>query len=291
MSPFFSKIFKPVISLASIIGIPITPKKNTVDMSKFELTFCDDFDGNELNKNVWTAHLGCDEKNTLVRHGGYWNSSLAEVSDGCLKIKTKYLENGVNEGDAPGWYTAALDTSDSFRQKFGYFEVRAKCPKHSGQWAAFWLFDWAMTEVTGNGENGAEIDIMESAFFGKKIIKDRASHCVHYDGYDFPAHKSTVARQYKVLGNAYDEFNTYALEWNEDEYIFYINGRETYRTKFGKTSKIPEFIILSCEVGGKSGTPGMNWAGKSFKNTDKNVETEFVVDYVKAYQYKNLIEK
>ncbi|MGN1348101.1 MAG: family 16 glycosylhydrolase [Acutalibacteraceae bacterium] len=291
MKTFFTNIISMIMSalifVGSIIGIPSMPKGNKVDMSKFELTFSDEFNGKKLDRTKWTPHLGSDEKNTVMRHGGYWNLSMAEVKDGCLTIRTKYLKNGVNKGDPAGWYSCALDTSEFFSQKYGYFEIRCKNPVGVGQWSAFWLLNWEMGNVTGNGENGAEIDILESAFSGKSFLRNRISHCVHYDGYAFPDHKSTIARQYLTHNNPYTEFNTYSVEWNEDEYIFYINGVESYRTDFGGTSKKPEFMILSVEVGGADGKPGKSWAGKPFDTMGMDYQSEFVIDYVRAYQYKD----
>lgn len=61
------------------------------------------------------------------------------------------------------------------------------------------------------------------------------------------------AKVFLIKNNPYEEFNTYGLEWNEDEYIFYINGVETFRTSFGGVSQNPEYVILSVEMRGENG--------------------------------------
>ena len=50
--------------------------------------------------------------------------------------------------------------------------------------------------------------------------------------------------------NPYEEFNTYALEWSDDEYIIYVNGIEAGRSDFGGISQDEEWLLLSVEVGG-----------------------------------------
>ena len=74
------------------------------------------------------------------------------------------------------------------------------------------------------------------------------------------------------MPNPYTQFNTYGLEWNEKEYIFYINGVESVRTSWQKgVSRAPEYIIISEEL------PNLFTEQPGFT-------TEFVVDYVRVYQ-------
>ena len=76
--------------------------------------------------------------------------------------------------------------------------------------------------------------------------------------------------------NVTEEYNTYGLEWTEDEYIFYINGVETCRSTFGNgVSQVEEDVIVSLEI------PDLDKLAELDKETYK---TEFVVDYVKIYQ-------
>ena len=92
------------------------------------------------------------------------------------------------------------------------------------------------------------------------------------------------AKDFLTLNNPYEEFNTYGLEWNENEYIFYINGVETFRTDFGGVSQNEEYLILSVEMKGENGVP-------SNRENVSGEETKFIVDYVKVYQYNDLIKE
>ena len=90
------------------------------------------------------------------------------------------------------------------------------------------------------------------------------------------------AEEFLIKNNPYEEFNTYALEWNESEYIFYINGKETFRTSYGGVSQNEEYLILSVEMKGENGIP-------SQRENAPAEDTQFIVDYVKVYQYKKLL--
>ena len=128
----------------------------------------------------------------------------------------------------------------------------------------------------GSGRDGTEIDIFESDCYGD-FMENSVTSNLHFDGYG-DAHQKHGAKKFLTGNNPYEEFNTYGLEWNENEYIFYINGVETFRTSFGGVSQNEEYLILSVEMKGENGVPEYRDASGE--------EAEFIVDYVKAYQYK-----
>ncbi len=263
------------------------PHGKELDMNRFELTWSDEFDGNALNFDKWDGHY-FEHGQTMMRRGGYWNTDLATVSDGNLHIATKYYPDGLNGSGKPGWYTCGIDTSRCVIQKNGYFECRCILPKGEGLWSAFWLMSSGMGDERYYGMNGAmgsEIDIYESASYFKKgkLEKNSVASNIHIDGYGEHHQSKHICDAY-VANNPYEEFNTYGLEWTQDEYIFYVNGKETGRTKFG-VSQVPEWPILSVEVGGENGVPADSWAGESI---DKHADevTDFVIDYVRMYRFK-----
>lgn len=266
---------------ASIFGIPYYAAGDRVDMSQFVLTFEDEFDA--LDTSVWSGHYTYGNSDS-VRRGGYWNRNMARAENGKLIIPMIYRDKGFTTG-GEGWYSIGLDTDDDakngFSQLYGYFEVRCKLPACADCWAAFWLMNEGVYNVGNEGVDGSEIDVFESAYYGESR-SNMVSSNIHYDGYG-DAHKSLGAQKFLVKGDPYSEFNTYGLEWNEDGYIFYINGVETFRTSYGGVSKNPEYMILSLEVAGDNGVP-------SGKNADKSKEYDFVVDYVRAYQYKDYLK-
>ncbi len=278
LKSIFSFFMSLIISLCVALDIPCYPMGEKLDLDKFELTFEDNFD-TELDRSVWSGHYQYGNT-TEARKGSYWNQYLAETKDGNLVIPVVYLEDGMG-GKGAGWYTAGIDTdSDSpngFSQKYGYFECRCILPKGSDIWSAFWLMNDGVYEVGNDGMDGTEIDIFESDCYGD-FMENAITSNLHFDGYG-DAHQKHGATKFLLKNNPYEEFNTYGLEWNENEYIFYINGVETFRTDFGGVSQNEEYLILSVEMKGENGIP----------NERENVPAEgaeFIVDYVKAYQYK-----
>ncbi len=289
-------------------------ESNKLDLSAYSLTFEENFDG-ELNRDIWKH---CDEEEG-PRKGGYWVKDAVSVENSNLKITIDYRENGKF---GAGWYTGAVETAplgyhekegDSaikgFAQKYGYFEARCKVPKVYGAWAAFWLMpdNNFKNDKPGSGEDGSEIDIFESMYMYMENEKyqNSVTHAVHIDGYGDDI--KSLGSDHYYLSDLYDTYHTYGLEWTPEEYIFYIDGKETWRTsktpdkedkkkEYDNIAHVPEYIILSCEVAGTT-KDGVVYAGQSFdengklvtawngdqSKNDKNVKYEFLVDYVKVY--------
>lgn len=256
---------------------------NTVDMSKFTLVFEDDFDGDELNSDIWNHYR------QGVRKGGYWNEKQTFLRDGNLVIKTSYEKYGP---EGAGYYCDRVDTRKAYRQKYGYFECRCILPAAQGLWSAFWLSNEDVSKDGEPGTSGTEIDVFESPLWYRGLHNsdnNMITSNLHCGGYGIKTKYKNVTISKAI--NPYTEYNTYGLEWNEDEYIFYINGVETGRSKFGGVSKAAEYIILSCEIDGVDGKPFYGWSGNIKNNKNGELPAEFVVDYVRAYQYNDLIEK
>ena len=275
----FKTITAIIMSLVAwfcgVFGIPYYPSSgDKVDLSKFELTWADEFDGEEVNWDNWSGHFAW--QTTTIRRGGVWNKKLAAVKDGNLIIRTEYYPEGLDGGPA-GYYTYGMDTRDSFNQTYGYFECRCILPKGYDLWGAFWLYCDGVCDVADQGKNGAELDVFESPYFGTKN-SNMVSSNIHIDGYN-EHHQAKGSKKFLLKGDPYSEFNTYGLEWNAEGYTFYINGEKTFSTDWGGVSEVPEFMILSVEVGGNDGIPQTN-------PLDGIDNSEFIVDYVRAYQYK-----
>lgn len=304
-----SKILKPVISfLISLLmlispaapdffGLPEKGTGNMIDMNKFTLTWNDEFDGDKLDSSKWGTEWW-----VTMRKGGYWHEDMLSVKDGHLIISTQYydkpLENRyyekwhdkINFDDyGPGYYSSIVTTSGKFEQCYGYFETRCILPAGYGLWSAFWMMNEGVYNVDGTGNDGTEIDVFESMYYKDHWWgPDSVAVNLHLDGYN-EAHQHFNVGRFFIENNPYEEFNTYGVEWNPDEYIFYINGEEVGRTNFGGVSDNPEYLLLSVEVAGQNGVADSDrhGTGKITKTPEENWPTEFVVDYVRCYQYKD----
>ncbi len=98
---------------------------------------------------------------------------------------------------------------------------------------------------------------------------ERVQHTFHWDGYG-KDHK-TKGKVVKVPGVTRG-WHTFGLLWLPDQYVFYVDGKETWRTKAGGVSQVPEYILLSDEIG--------KWAGDIRK---AQLPDRFLVDYVRVY--------
>lgn len=282
-------------TLPDKLDLPKIPRGQELNLDeRFVLEWSDEFNGNSLDKTKWQYNWWETE-----RKGGFWHEDMVSVKDGKLVITTAYMSEPLENYyfDAwsdeidfkeyrEGWYTGCVTTQNLFEQTYGYFECRCILPKSTGMWSAFWMMGDGVANVDGTGMDGTEVDIFESMFYkdvwwgaGDSVISG-----IVYDGYGEHSKGDSIGRWF--ANNPYEEFNTYGLEWNENEYIFYINGVETGRLSTGGVSRNPEYLILSCEVAGDNGVAHADRHGTGKMNMEPGDTAEFIVDYVRVYKYK-----
>jgi len=263
------------------MNIPVIPAGQRVDLDKFELVWSDEFDGNTLDRSKWS--LRAFGQYPAPRVDGYWCYETANVYGGMLHIASVYAQDGIAGGPA-GYYSSGLHTQGAFYQAFGYFEVRAMLPKGDGLWSAFWLQSENIAHVDGSGRDGTEVDIYESFYYTQRWPKKNSISSALYYDYDssggaFQAQGHTVC--WGQVKKPYDTFHTYGVEWNADEYIFYIDGVEYGRSTLGGVCQTELFLLLSVEHTFNA------WWGGDIRSNRPGDMTDFVVDYVRVYQYKN----
>ncbi len=254
--------------LMLIFGLPTTPAGPELDLTGYQEVFCDEFDGETLNLDVW-AHRGVG-----ARRCGYNAESQAFVRDGNLVIRGEYLKDGEF---GEGWYTGAIKLIEQYEQ--GYFEIRCICNDSPGYWSAFWIQANApyTASISQGGIGGAELDIFESGCHSEGKSHNSVTHAIHCAGVDGVQEGFQSANLGKFyVDEPYTKYNTYGLKWTEDEYIFYINGVETVRSTFGNgVSRVPEDVIVSLEIPDEGELDGFD---------KETFQTEMIVDYVKIYQ-------
>ena len=278
------------------LNIPRVAQGQKVDMSRFALTWQDEFDGDTLDRTKWGSRWWETE-----RKGGYWHEDMVSVEDGNLVIRAEYKEEPLklsvqNPPDwvkpyAPGYYTGIVTTENRFEQCYGYYEVRCILPAGTGLWSSFWMMGEGVFNVDGFGDDGTEVDVFESMYYKDHWRGvDAVIGGIHYDGYG-PDSKGDSIGKFFMENDPYTEYNTYGLEWNKDAYIFYINGVEAGRISTGGVSDNPEYLLLSVEIAGENGVAHADRHGvdKITKTPQKNWPVEFKVDYVRVYQYKDLL--
>jgi beta-glucanase (GH16 family) len=217
----------------------------------WQLVWHDEFDGQKLDETKWTYRP--DGK----RKGGWWSKQAISLDgDGHLVITT------FMDGDKPT--TGCITTQGKFEHAFGYYVARVKFQKEPGHWSAFWITGPGVNQVGNGGRDGTEIDIME-----KPWLDDRVTHNLHWDGYG--EHHQHAGTRTSVPG-VMEGWHTFSVLWLADEYVFYVDGKETWRSKAGGVCQVPQYMLLSDEIG--------SWAGDI---TKARLPDRFLVDYVRVY--------
>lgn len=264
--------------LVFIAGCAITPKPDVVPSPPndgWELVWSDDFDGSRIDSSKWES-MEWMRKNNPGGPDGWWRKEDAYLDGkGELILRCRKINNRNDDNDPFDYSTGAIRSKGKFEQKFGKFEIRCKLPSQPGWWVAFWLMTPGVAKVDNSGEDGTEIDVFEG--FGGS---SRINHALHWDGY---------GKDHKSKGNMLTEpgieegYHVFAVEWNEKEYIFSIDGKETWRSDAGGVSKVPAYVKVTSELSTEKWAIGDNWAGDPAKAAYPDY---FYVDYVKVYRKK-----
>lgn len=225
------------------------------DGKSWNLSWHDEFDGLHIDESKWDIPEG-------KRRDGFWTRKAISLDGkGHLVISTLKEDGRYLDG--------CVRTRGKFEHAHGYYVARAQFQQKPGHWTAFWLYNSCVGKIGNDGRDGAEIDIME-----KPWLDDRIQQTLHWDGYgEHHKSKGNVARVPGVM----DGFHTFSLWWNQDEYVFYVDGKETWRTDAGGVCQVPLYIKLSDEIG--------PWGGDI---TKVELPDRFLVDYVRVY---DLVDK
>jgi len=121
---------------------------------------------------------------------------------------------------------------------------------------AFWLH-------SGKAEKVFEIDINEGHW------PHYINMTLHQEG------KESLGKKYTAEEDLSVDFHNYAVEWNDKELIFYLDGREIDR-------KPHEFAHTPCPV--IFSTAVLQWAGPTSAKLDGG---SMDVDWVRVYQKKD----
>ncbi len=221
------------------------------DGRTWKLVWHDEFDGDKLDESKW------DVPPDRPRRDAWWMRKAIRLDgQGHLMIETLKEDGRYIDG--------CVRTLGKFEHVRGYYVARIKLQSQPGHWSAFWLMGRGVGSVGDEGRDGTEIDIME-----KPWLNDRVQHALHWDGYG--EHHRSEGKVSEVPG-VMDGFHTFSLWWSKDRYVFYVDGKETWRTTAGGVCRAPLYIKLSDEVG--------KWGGDIGK---AKLPDRFVVDYVRVY--------
>jgi beta-glucanase (GH16 family) len=212
-----------------------------------KLIFDDEFSGDQLDTSYWTTEYRWGRTNEPELQ--YYSPDAIQVEDGILRITAD-----ANQMEGMDYTSGMIASYDRFTFTYGYLEMRAKIPAGQGLWPAFWMH-------LNDDDQSGEIDIFE--FLGHE------PNIIHM-AYHFPE-----LQQFWFNGPDYSQdYHTYAVDWQPDHIIWYIDGVERARA----TNAIPNepmYIIVNLAVGGL-------WP----RNPDQSTRfpAYYDVDYIRVYQ-------
>ena len=222
----------------------------------WHLKFDDEFNGKQLDRTKWSTTYPWGGRTNGGNHElEYYTDTAFTLSSGVLRIQAdRHSSHGFK-------YTSGMISSHaSFNATSGYFEIRAKVPKGTGLWPAFWLAPVDMSWPP-------EIDIMEVQ--GNRV--DTSLMANHYATAQGP-------RQTDVTWTGPDfskTFHTFGMEWSAKQLTWYIDGVQRFYTSTHLPTK-PMYLLVSFAVGG-------DWVGPPDSATP--FPSYVQVDYIRAYQH------
>ena len=255
----------------------------------WKLVWSDEFDGTELDRSKWDFRL-----NFWGRRYQTFTDKAVEL-DGLSNVKLHILEKdgqfyssqlqtGALSFDKPSdrdlspsgrtgfWPLGTIDRP-KFMHRYGYYEVRCKFQSQPGWWSAFWLQSPSIGTSFDPAYSGVEVDIMECFKRDGEVTSGNI-----YGGYGRNFRQE--ARVHYKLDTPYEDWHRFGVDWEEDGYVFYCDGKVTARSS-APVSKVEQFILLTTECEGyRSGN--MDQPSEVLKNGIILPDC-FTVDYVRVF--------
>ena len=254
---------------------PTAPTDPTDTIPGWNLVWSDEFNEPNIDLTRWEHEVNGEGggNNELQYYTDRELNSL--IDDGKLVIRA--LKETYTGPDGTREYTSArLRTKNKGDWKYGRFEMRVKLPIGQGLWPAIWMLptDW----VYGGWAASGEIDIME--LVGHDPV--RVYGTLHYGG-EWPNNVQSGDSYSLSTGSFTSTFHTFALEWEENEFRWYVDGMlyQTQNSWFSEGEPYPApfnqrfHILLNVAVGG-------NWPGNPDQTT--TFPQTMIVDYVRVYE-------
>jgi len=251
---------------------------------QWKLVFSDEFEGDKLDDSKW--------KRRADGTAFIWNGAKGRRCDDYAEVDGKglFVLKVTRDADGTFRWHPGIETKGKFQQTYGYFETRVRFTREPGWWGAVWLYG---VEVGPNPFlMGQEIDIFEDFYKPKK--KAEFAHNVHFDAQlafasedNKHVGKLDGDRLYRVSRGKHDvavaDWNTFhvvGVEWTPLEYIFYCDGKETFRLDYKQVPATTQPMHLL--ITGNFRDP--NRAKFQGDYADGHWPDQLTVDYVRVYQ-------
>ncbi|RYG83439.1 glycoside hydrolase family 16 protein, partial [bacterium] len=244
-------------------------RKPTLNLKGYRKTFDESFDGplsvsargpNGPRGTRWIAHKPDGQDFGDARFVDPDGAVPFLVRDGALRITASR--------DANGWRGGLLSTCDpqgrGFAQTYGYFEMRARFPKGTGTWPAFWMLQ--RDHLTRPDHPDVEIDVVEAYGHTPERVhttlhlwRPEASGGHVAWGDTFPVTDTTAG------------FHRYGVMWDARTIAWSFDGVELWRRPTPPEANSPMYLLVNLALGG------------GWPITETPNPSTMEVDYVRAY--------
>ena len=232
------------------------------DLNGWDLTWSDEFNGNEIDPSNWTYDIASHGlgNNELEYYTNRPENS--RVEDGNLVIEARKESYGDCD------YTSArLKTQGLQNFLYGKIEARIKLPQDQGLWPAFWILGSNMAAI--DWPDCGELDIMEHINFDENIWG--TLHWRTSDGMQSEGSKLKVD---------VTQYHNYSIEWSPESIKWFVDDTQYFQYNIANGNngtapfQKPFYIVLNMAVGG-------NWP----KSPDASTKfpAKMYVDYVRVY--------
>ncbi len=178
------------------------------------------------------------------------------IDRGVLEITAQPTPaNAMMAAENYPYVSGLISTQPSFAQTYGYFEMRAELPRGKGLWPAFWM-------LPKDDSWPPEIDIVESIGDPSRVYMTAHSK-----------RGKSASIEARVTPNA---FHTFAVSWDPQQLIWYIDGGEAGRVPTPRDMHKPMYMLANLAVGG-------NWSGPPDAST--RFPAKLMIDYIRAYRF------
>ena len=241
---------------------------------EYQLVWSDEFDGNDWDRNVWTAEVNGNGGGNQEKQYYTDRAENLRVEDGNLVIEVR--KEPYESKD----YTSARIISKGKKEfLYGKMEARIALPTGKGMWPAFWMLG-----SRGGWPNCGEIDIME--YVGKQpgVIHGTLHTVKDRDG-NKSSRNTAIAHE--------EDFHVYGIEWTKEEkggkdvIRFYVDDKvysEQVESVVDDKDYWPfnhsHYFIINCAIGG-------TWGG-DIDDAIFATPRLMKVDWVRVYQREEI---
>ena len=205
---------------------------NTQIGTDWTLSFSDEFNDERVNFNKWVIKdESRGKRNNLGIAEWFFKPQNVVEEDGNLVLKVSKIGNDQ-------MYCSSVYSNGKYYMKYGYAEARIKVADiKKTPLTAFWLQSSNMQNVDGTGNDGAEIDIFESAYLAEEALST-----IHIDGYkDYHQEKNF---RYETPG-IHEGYHVWGMLWDENSVKIYYDGELKAEFDGKWIPKVEEYLYLS----------------------------------------------